>query len=168
MEDSETQQPVDSTQQMTSKTPATRQKIPKRVAAGKAVAEKTKQAREAQKKVLSEAQIIIANNQLKQTAAVDPPAVADPPPPPHPHVEGESTKNVLTSTQWLSVISIIVSFAGIYYKREEIKGLLTKKLLLLPCLRLLHHRLWIPCRREGYNIRSKKKSGHQSDGLKIN
>ena len=36
-------------------------------------------------------------------------------------------KNVLTTTQWLSVISIVVSLAGIYYKREEIKGLLTKK-----------------------------------------
>ena len=63
------QQPVE--QQVTSKTPTTKQKNPKRVAAGKAIAEKTKQAREAQKKALAEAQIIIANNQLKQ---------ADPPP----------------------------------------------------------------------------------------
>ena len=59
----EPQQPVD--QQVTSKTPATKQKNPKRVAAGKAIAEKTTQAREAQKKALAEAQIIIANNQLK-------------------------------------------------------------------------------------------------------
>ena len=95
------QQPVE--QQVTSKTPA--------------IAEKTKQAREAQKKALTEAQIIIANNQLKQAdTAPDPPTVADTPeadPPP-------STKNVLTTTQWLSVISIIVSLAGIYYKREAI------------------------------------------------
>ena len=40
----------------------------------------------------------------------------------------DSTKNVLTTTQWLSVIGIVVSLAGIYYKREEIKGLLTKNL----------------------------------------
>ena len=35
-------------------------------------------------------------------------------------------KNVLTTTQWLSVISIVVSLAGIYYKREDIKGLFAK------------------------------------------
>ena len=83
------QQPVE--QQVTSKTTATKQKNPKRVAAGKAIAEKTKQAREGQKKALAEAQIIIANNQLKQAdSAPDPPTVADTPsadPPP-------STKNV--------------------------------------------------------------------------
>ena len=90
MADSETVE-----QQVTSKTPATKQKNPKRVAAGKAIAQKTKQAREAQKKALAEAQVIIANNQLKP--APDPPTVADTPsadPPP-------STKNVLTTTQWL-------------------------------------------------------------------
>ena len=105
------QQPVD--QQVTSQTPATKQKNPKRVAAGKAIAQKTKQAREVQKKALIEAQSIIANNQAK----VDPPAepVAEPPP-------VESTKKVLITTQWLSVISIIVSLAGVYYKREEIKS----------------------------------------------
>ena len=114
------QQPVD--QQVTSKTPATKQKNPKRVAAGKAIAEKTKQAREAQKNALAEAQVIIANNQLKQ---------ADPAPDPPPSTTSDepqpSTKNVLTTTQWLSVISIIVSLAGIYYKREEIKSVFTKR-----------------------------------------
>ena len=116
MADSETVE-----QQVTSKTPATKQNNPKRVAAAKAIAQKTKQAREAQEKALAEAQVIIANNQLKQ--APDPPTVADTPsvdPPP-------STKNVLTTTQWLSVISIIVSLAGIYYKREEIKSVFTKR-----------------------------------------
>ena len=117
---------IDTSQQVTSKTPATKQKNPKRVAAGKAIAEKTKQACEAQKKALAEAQIIIANNKLKQaqTVAADPPPVADTPaaePPP-----SESTKNILTTTQWLSVISIFVSLARIYYKREEIKSLLAK------------------------------------------
>ena len=119
MADSETQQPVDATQQVTSQTPVTKQKNPKRVAAGKAIAQKTKQAREAQKKALIEAQRIIAKSQAKN---VDPPdeQVAEPPP-------VESTKNILTTTQWLSVISIIVSLAGVYYKREEIKSVFTKK-----------------------------------------
>ena len=112
----DSQQPVDTTQQVTSQTPATRQKNPKRVAAGQAIAERTKMAREAQKKALIEAQSIIASRQAgppPNTPSADPPS--------------ESTKNVLTTTQWLSVISIAVSLAGIYYKRKEIKGLLTKK-----------------------------------------
>ena len=121
MADSETQQ--DTTQQVTSQTPATKQKNPKRVAAGKAVAERTRIAREAQKKALIEAQSMIANNQVKQ---------AGPPPPVTETPSTESTKNVLTTTQWLSVISIVVSLAGIYYKREEIKGLLTKNPPLTP------------------------------------
>ena len=105
----DTQQPVD--QQVTSQTPTTKQKNPKRVTAGKAIAQKTKQAREAQRKVLGEAQVIIENNKLKQ--APDPPAstTSDEPQP--------STKNDLTTTQWLSVI--------IYYKREEIKNVFTKR-----------------------------------------
>ena len=109
----ELQQPVE--QQVTSQTPATKQKNPKRVAAGKAIARKTKEAREAQKKALIEAQSIIA-------AKVDPPPetpAADPPP--------DTPSAVLTTTQWLSVISIIVSLAGVYYKREEIKSVFTKK-----------------------------------------
>ena len=52
---------------------------------------------------------------MSDTPSADPPAVDEP------------NKNVLTTTQWLSVISIVVSLAGIYYKREEIKGLFTKK-----------------------------------------
>ena len=124
MADSESQQVTDTTQQVTSQTPATKQKNPKRVAAGKAVAERTKIAREAQKKALIEAQSMIANKQTK----VDPPPDAPSPD----TTSAESTKNVLTTTQWLSVISIVVSLAGIYYKREEIKGLLTKKPPLTP------------------------------------
>ena len=67
--------------------------------------------------------MIIAKKQLKNAeaaASTDPPA-ADPPaadPPP--------TKNVLTTTQCLSVISILISVVGIYYKHEEIKKVLTK------------------------------------------
>ena len=128
----DSQQPVEqevtsqtpATQQVTSQTPTTKQKNPKRVAAGKAIAQKTKEAREAQKKALIEAQAIIANKQLK----LDPPNVADAPSADPPTVaDTEPTKNVLTTTQWLSVISIIVSLAGIYYKREEIKSVFTKK-----------------------------------------
>ena len=122
----DSQQPVDQqvttpadTQQVTSKTPATKQKNPKRVAADKAIAERTRIARELQRKAVIEAQSIIA--QAKQADPVaDPSApVADPP--------SETTKNVLTTTQWLSVISIIVSLVGIYYKREEIKNVFVKK-----------------------------------------
>ena len=119
MED--TQQPVE--QQVTSKTPATRQKNPKRVAAGKAVAERTRIARDAQKKALIEAQSIIAQAKPPAAPVADTPSadtVDDTP--------SESTKkNVLTTTQWLSIISIVVSLAGVYYKREEIKNLLSKK-----------------------------------------
>ena len=137
MADSETRQvtsqtPVSETQQVTSQTPATKQKNPKRIAAGIAIAERTKQAREAQKKALADALAIIANNQLKQSVApsADPPPVpdnqlkqsvaplADPPP------AVEPAK--IATTQWLSVISIIVSLVGLYYKREEIKSVFTK------------------------------------------
>ena len=108
-------------QQVTSKTPTTKQKNPKRVAAGKAIAERTRINREAQRKALIEAQSIIANNQAKPA---DPPS-ADPPEPVV--AEPETTKNVLTTTQWLNIISIFVSLVGVYYKREEIKNVLTKK-----------------------------------------
>ena len=111
-------------QQVTSKTPATKQKNTKRVAAGKATAERTRIAREAQKKALIEAQSIIA-----QTKHADPPAqVADPPAPPvEPPAPEPPSAKVLTTTQWLSVIGIIVSLVGIYYKREEIKNFFPKK-----------------------------------------
>ena len=115
------QQPAD--QQVTSKTPATRQKNPKRVAAGKAIAERTRIAREEQKKALIQAQSIIAQAKLPTdtpSASKQADPVVDTP-------SAEPTKNVLTTTQWLSIISIVVSLAGLYYKREEIKNLLVKK-----------------------------------------
>ena len=125
MED--TQQPVDkqvphnapADQQVTSKTPATRQKNPKRVAAGKAIAERTRIAREEQKKALIQAQSIIA--QAKPSADTKPPDVAQEEPP-----DVETTKNALSTTQWLSIISIFVSLAGLYYKREELKNVFYK------------------------------------------
>ena len=116
-------QQVADTQQVTSKNPATKQKNPKRVAAGKAIAERTRIAREAQKKALIETQSIIAQAKKADPVAdslappAEPPSVIEPP---------SETKNVLTTTQWLSVISIIVSLVGIYYKREEIKNVFAK------------------------------------------
>ena len=128
---------ADTDQQVTSKTPATKQKNPKRVAAGKAVAERTRIAREAQLKTLIEAQSIIAQAKQPADAQAKPPAsqadpVADTPSasqadPVADTPSAETTKNVLTTTQWLSIISIVVSVAGLYYKREEIKNLLVKK-----------------------------------------
>ena len=122
MADTEQQVVSNTDQQVTSKTPAPKQKNPKRVAAGKLVAERTRIAREAQRKAVIEAQSIIAqakppaeNAQAKQA---DP--VADTP-------SAEPTKNVLATTQWLSIISIVVSLAGVYYKREEIRNVLAKK-----------------------------------------
>ena len=101
-----------------------RAKNPKRVAAGKLVAERTRLAREQQKKAAAEAAIIIANNKAKATAPVsepDPP-IADETP--------KSTKvdnSSLSTTQWIGVASIVVSLIGIYYKREELKAVFSKK-----------------------------------------
>ena len=116
MADSET----DTSQQVTSKTPAKKQKDPKKVAAGKALQQKNREAREEQRKIieaknkaLDEAKMKIAKLELKN---VETPVAAGTP----------VDKNVLTTTQWLSVISIVISLAGIYYKRKDIKGLFAK------------------------------------------
>ena len=120
----ETQTPVDTTQQVTSKVPTTHVKNPKRVAAGKATAERTRQAREAQKKKMAEADLIFANEQLKKAqegAKKADEALPDTAPP-----KTETVSQTLTTTQWLSVISIAISLVGIYYKRQEIKNALSK------------------------------------------
>ena len=122
---------VDIKQQATTPTPTTapqRAKNPKRVAAGKLVAERTRLAREQQKKAAAEAAIIIANNKAKATAPVSEP---DPP------IADESPKSTedinkvdnssLSTTQWIGVVSIVVSLIGINYKREELKALFSKK-----------------------------------------
>ena len=120
------QQPAD--QQVTSKTPATRpQKNPKRVAAGKAIAERTRIAREEQKKALIQAQSIIAQAKPPADAQAKPPAAPASEDPVAVTLSTETTKNVLTTTQWLAIISITVSLAGLYYKREELKNVLSKK-----------------------------------------
>ena len=118
---------VDITQQATTPTPtATPQRVknPKRVAAGKMVAEKTRLAREQQKKAAAEAAIIIANNKAKATAPVSEPD------PPTEYETQKSTKvdnSSLSTTQWIGVISIVISLIGIYYKREELKAAFSKK-----------------------------------------
>ena len=126
------QQQVDITQQATTPTPTTapRAKNPKRVAAGKAVAERTRLAREQQKKAAAEAAIIIANNKAKAAA---PPSNTVAVPEPDPPIADESPKSTkvdnssLSTTQWIGVISIAVSLIGIYYKREELKVVFSKK-----------------------------------------
>ena len=118
---------VDITQQATTPTPtATPQRVknPKRVAAGKMVAEKTRLAREQQKKAAAEAAIIIANNKAKATAPVSEPD------PPTEYETPKSTKvdnSSLSTTQWIGVISIAISLIGIYFKREELKIVFSKK-----------------------------------------
>ena len=98
-------------QQVTSKTPATKQKNPKRVAAGKAVAERTRIAREKQKNALIELQ-------AKQAE-------------PSAEPKAKPTKKWLTTSEWLTVISIGVSLVGLgsgaFYKRKEIRNFFTKK-----------------------------------------
>ena len=124
---------VDITQQATTPTPTTAPKHvknPKRVAAGKVVAERTRLAREQQKKAAAEAAIIIANNKTKAAA---PPSNTVAVPEPDPPIADESPKSTkvdnssLSTTQWIGVISIVVSLIGIYYKREELKAAFSKK-----------------------------------------
>ena len=128
-------QTADITQQVTSQIPIASpgQKNPKRVEAGKRIAEKRRQAREEQKKKLAEAEVVMAKEELRkaedlrkaeekarkaEAEVVDPPVDVVSP------VAAESQN--LTTTQWLSIASIIVSLVAIYYKREEIKGTIAK------------------------------------------
>ena len=128
----DTQQPVDQPveEQVTSKVPVTKQKNPKRVAAGKAIAAKTKKDREDQKKALIDAQSIIARSNLQVDPTPSEPTPVEPTPVELTPVE--PAKNVLTTTQWLSIVSIVISLVGLYYKREEIKKAFTKKADPLP------------------------------------
>ena len=125
-------QPVDITQQVTSQIPITQPivKNPKRVEAGKRIAEKRRQTREEQAKKIAEADKIIANENLRKAQegarkakeAVDPPVEMEAPA----ATPAAAESQTLTTTQWLSIASIIVSLVAIYYKREEIKGAVAK------------------------------------------
>ena len=106
-------------------------KNPKRVAAGRAIAERTRVVREQQKKAAAEAAVIMANNTTKAAA----PAAAPP-----------STKAWvdLSTTQWIGVASIGVSLLGLYYKREELKAVLGKKSTPEPADTVEHFNLVAP------------------------
>ncbi|KAL9966257.1 hypothetical protein ACROYT_G024305 [Oculina patagonica] len=101
-------------------------KNPKRVAAGKLAAEKTKQAREAQKKAAVEAAAIIAKEKEKKSAAAKrnatPPAVTEPAPP-----EAQPQSSGLTTNQWISLLGIGGAIVTTYVKREDIKGFINEK-----------------------------------------
>lgn len=95
------------------------------MAAGEAIAAKTNQAPEEQKNALAESHVRIANNKAKETSKARPEKDVSP------DINiavNPDTRNVLTTTQWLIVVSIFVSMVGIYYKREEIKRVFTKRL----------------------------------------
>ncbi|MCV6576599.1 MAG: hypothetical protein OIF58_12765 [Cohaesibacter sp.] len=76
------------------------------------VAERTRQVREAQKKAAAEAAAIITKNKAPAAALAN---------------EDESPRSILSTTQWLAVGSFAVSLIGLYYKREELKAVFSKK-----------------------------------------
>jgi len=96
---------ADITQQATTLTATTRVKNPKRVAANKMVSERTRQAREQQKKD-AEAYRALGENTAKAAPAAPEPALTT--------EEGESPKRSgeknsgLSTTKWLAVGSIVV------------------------------------------------------------
>jgi len=104
---------VDATQQPTTPTATTqRVKNPKRVAGGKMVAERTRLAREEQKKA---AEAYHAKKEAKAATEAPEPA---------PNTEGESPKTGgLSASQWIAIGGIGVSLLGNYYKREELKAM---------------------------------------------
>ena len=108
----------DITQQATTLTLTTHIKNPKLVAAGKMVAARTCLASAQQKKALSEASIILANNKAKASTPT-----LEPAPDRAPTTENsEKNSSPLSTTQWLMIGSIVVGLIGIYYKREELKA----------------------------------------------
>jgi len=106
---------ADVTQQATTPTATTqRVKNPKRVAAGKIVAERTRLAREEQRKAAE-----AYHAEKKEAKGAPEPAPS----------EGESPKSEspksggLSANQWIAIGGIGVSLLGIYYKREELKAM---------------------------------------------
>jgi len=107
-------------------------KNPKRAAAGKMVAERTRIAREEQKKAAeahyAEKQANAAEvEKLEKAAEAEKPEKAAEEPKPAASTEGESPKSGgifgLSANQWIGIGGIGVSFAGLYYKREELMGM---------------------------------------------
>ncbi|KAL9957600.1 hypothetical protein ACROYT_G034519 [Oculina patagonica] len=102
------------------KTKATKPaKNPKRVAAGKLAAEKTRQAREAQKKAAIDAQAIIAKDKEKKSAAAKQKVTA-------PEETPEASSRGLSTTQWISLLGLSVTIITTYVKREDIRAFFNK------------------------------------------
>ena len=100
-------------EQITTTTKQTVPKNPGRIAAGKKLAEHNKKAREAKKKA-------------KEVTRTDTKKVEQKENPPSTENESEQSSS-FSLTQVLSVASIIVSLAGLCYKREELKHLFKNK-----------------------------------------
>ena len=102
----------------------------KRVAASKLVAERTRQAREAQKKATAEAAIIIANNKANNNAKKSAAFLAEAPahdPAEEPAAAGEGkVSNGLSTTAWMSIIGNGATILTTYVKREDIKAFLER------------------------------------------
>ena len=98
-------------EQITTTTKQTVPKNPGRIAAGKKLAEHNKKAREAKKKAK---EVTLSDTQEQKENPI--------------LTENESEqRSSFSLTQVLSVASIIVSLAGLYYKREELKHLFKNK-----------------------------------------
>lgn len=85
-------------------------KNPKRVAAGKMVAERTRQNREAQKKAAEKANMLFLENQ-KNSAKQE---------------VSETNESFLTTSQWISIIGIAVTVITTYFRPEYFKGFFSK------------------------------------------
>ncbi|KAL9987122.1 hypothetical protein ACROYT_G001373 [Oculina patagonica] len=130
LEQRELETPVSTSSPVTSTTPATKPaKNPKRVVAGKLAAEKTKQAREAQKKAAVEAAAIIAKEKEKKSASAKRSVTSSPsgtPVEPAP-TEPQPQSSGLTTNQWISLLGIGVAIVTTYVKREDIKAFINEK-----------------------------------------
>jgi len=107
---------ADVTQQATTPTATTqRVKNPKRVAAGKMVAERTRMAREEQKKAVE------ADHAEKEAKA----ATSAPEPAPATEKKSPNSGGLfgLSANQWIGIGGIGISLLGIYYKHEELKAM---------------------------------------------
>ena len=106
---------ADTTQLATSPTPTTKPaKIPKRVVAGKMVAERTRLAREEQKKAAAEAAVIIEKNKANAITAAPAPAPAT--------EDASPSRSSLSIMQWFDAGTFVISLIALYYKREEFKA----------------------------------------------
>ena len=105
-------EPQTSSEQITTTVKQTVPKNPGRIAAGKKLAEHYKKAREAKKKAKEVSTRSVVKTQIGEQKET-------------PTQESSENKQSgsFSLTQVLSVASIVVSLAGLYYKREELKRL---------------------------------------------